>query len=92
MPIPLLTHLQNTFTREKMLAVFPDVKKVILFGEGYGPKIQACGGRYRKDVSFILFDVVIWGGNKEVLCQQKEQHYVIQTESIVLLECVSHAI
>lgn len=32
-------------------------KPVILFGEGYGPKIQKGGGNYRKDVSFILFDV-----------------------------------
>ena len=29
---------------------------VILFGEGYGAKIQN-GGNYRQDVSFILFDV-----------------------------------
>ena len=33
---------------------------VILFGEGYGPKIQN-GGNYRNDVSFILFDVFIAG-------------------------------
>lgn len=33
---------------------------VILFGEGYGPKIQK-GGSYRSDVSFILFDVLISG-------------------------------
>lgn len=31
---------------------------VVLFGEGYGPKIQK-GGLYRNDVSFILFDVYI---------------------------------
>lgn len=30
---------------------------VILFGEGYGGKIQ--GGKYRKDTSFILFDVYL---------------------------------
>lgn len=30
--------------------------QVILFGEGYGAKIQN-GGNYRSDVSFILFDV-----------------------------------
>ena len=30
----------------------------ILFGEGYGPKIQK-GGDYRSDVSFILFDVYL---------------------------------
>lgn len=57
MPIPLVNHLQHTFNREKMLRVFPNAHKVILFGEGYGPKIQGCGSRYRKDVSFILFDV-----------------------------------
>lgn len=32
--------------------------EVILYGEGYGTKIQ-CGESYRKDVSFILFDVLI---------------------------------
>lgn len=32
--------------------------KVILFGEGYGTKIQK-GGLYRSDVSFILFDVYL---------------------------------
>lgn len=31
---------------------------VILFGEGYGVKIQN-GGNYRSDVSFILFDVYL---------------------------------
>jgi len=61
MPISLLQHLQRTFTREKLLEQFKDVKRVVLFGEGYGPKIQACGARYRSDVSFILFDVVVDG-------------------------------
>lgn len=32
---------------------------VILYGEGYGPKIQKGGGLYRDDVSFILFDVYL---------------------------------
>lgn len=31
---------------------------VVLFGEGYGAKIQN-GGNYRSDVSFILFDVYL---------------------------------
>lgn len=34
--------------------------EVILFGEGYGPKIQN-GGSYRDDVDFIMFDVMING-------------------------------
>ena len=61
MPTTLLTHLQHVFTREKLHKQFPEARKVILFGEGYGPKIQAVGSRYRKDVSFILFDVWIDG-------------------------------
>jgi hypothetical protein len=32
---------------------------VILYGEGYGAGVQKGGGNYRKDVSFILFDVYI---------------------------------
>lgn len=35
---------------------------VILYGEGYGAKIQN-GGLYRDDVSFILFDVYLPDGN-----------------------------
>lgn len=34
---------------------------VILFGEGYGHKIQKRGDSYRSDVGFILFDVMIDG-------------------------------
>lgn len=33
--------------------------QVVLFGEGYGAKIQKGGGDYRSDVSFILFDVYL---------------------------------
>jgi ATP-dependent RNA circularization protein (DNA/RNA ligase family) len=33
----------------------------VLYGEGYGPKIQS-GGRYRTDQGFILFDVAANGG------------------------------
>ena len=59
--MPLLQHLQETITLEKLQKQFPEAKKVVLFGEGYGPKIQACGSRYRSAVSFILFDVWIDG-------------------------------
>ena len=34
---------------------------VILYGEGYGAKIQKGGGLYRPDVGFILFDVLVNG-------------------------------
>jgi len=32
---------------------------VMLVGEGYGAKIQGCGGLYRDNQDFILFDVMI---------------------------------
>ena len=32
---------------------------VMLIGEGYGAKIQKCGGDYRQDNNFILFDVFV---------------------------------
>lgn len=36
-----------------------DLTDVLLFGEGYGPKIQAGGGNYRSNQDFVLFDVKI---------------------------------
>ncbi len=63
----LTKHLEETFTIEKLNACFPELSVhgdheflVILYGEGYGVKIQS-GGNYRKDISFRLFDVLIDG-------------------------------
>ena len=47
----------NTETEELFEQKFGE-REVILFGEGYGVKIQN-GGLYRPDVGFILFDVMI---------------------------------
>lgn len=58
-PLHLLKPLQELFTVEKMQKQFPGVSRAILFGEGYGAKIQS-GGYYRKDNSFIMFDA--WCG------------------------------
>ena len=65
-PCHLLKYLQDTFipfVLEKAFRVDAAVPypSVILYGEGYGPKIQACGGNYRKDPSFRLFDCRING-------------------------------
>jgi len=60
-PTFLIDYLQKTFTKELLENNFEDVKKVILFGEGYGAKIQKGGGLYRKDVGFILFDIWLDG-------------------------------
>lgn len=60
-PTRLLQYLQTTFTPSLLNSVFSDAGKVILFGEGYGAKIQKGGGLYRKDNAFILFDVWVDG-------------------------------
>lgn len=60
------THLMNkliemfggTVNEEVFEQKFGEMQ-VILFGEGYGAKIQKGGGNYRSDVSFILFDVYL---------------------------------
>lgn len=57
----LLEALDGIFTTKKLLEVFPTGKEIVLYGEGYGNKIQSVGKKYREDNSFILFDVVVDG-------------------------------
>ena len=62
-PTHLLNYLIATFKTNEAEQLFEEKfgeTPVILFGEGYGPKIQN-GGAYRNDVSFIMFDVLIAG-------------------------------
>lgn len=61
-PADLMNYLIATFGGEDAEQVFEQKfgeTEVTLYGEGYGPKIQAVGAKYRADVSFILFDVLI---------------------------------
>ncbi len=61
-PPHLLTYLQATFTVERLKKVFTDeTPNIVLFGEGYGPKIQKGGGLYKSTASFALFDVYVNG-------------------------------
>lgn len=60
-PTQLLERLEKLFGGYENEQIFEQKfgdKDVILFGEGYGVKIQN-GGLYRNDVDFILFDVMI---------------------------------
>ena len=66
-PQHLLEYLTKTFSCPEAEQLFEQIygdKTVILFGEGYGPKIQT-GGKYRSDVSFILFDVIVGDNYQE---------------------------
>ena len=57
-PKHLLEYLTNHFTVDRLASLFPEGKRVTLYGEGYGPKIQT-GDFYRPDVSFMLFDILV---------------------------------
>ena len=61
-PSHLVNKLNELFTGTKIEQIFEQVfgeSKVILFGEGYGAKIQKGGGNYSKDQEFVLFDVKV---------------------------------
>ena len=63
-PAMLNQYLIETFQTNEVEELFEQTfgeKEVTLYGEGYGAKIQGCGGAYRKDNSFMLFDVMING-------------------------------
>ncbi len=63
-PWPLMEYLEATFYNghedHSKWMLDNDLKEVVLYGEGYGPKIQS-GGKYRDTPSFVLFDVNIGG-------------------------------
>lgn len=61
-PTFLFSFLSDTFLNTETEELFEQKfgeNEVILFGEGYGPKIQKVGALYRDTPSFILFDVMI---------------------------------
>lgn len=55
----LVEWLRTRLSADVVRAAFEPHTEAILFGEGYGPKIQKGGGLYRADVSFRLFDVLV---------------------------------
>lgn len=65
---------------------------VILFGEGYGNKIQN-GGLYRSDVSFILFDVKIgnWWLNRESV-EDIANYFNIEVVPIIMTGTIDNAV
>ena len=58
-PAKLFDRLSQRFLPQldRFKEIFPG--GVILYGEGYGAKIQKGGGNYRPDQDFVLFDVKI---------------------------------
>ena len=61
MPPFLLARLQELFPVENFASLYPETP-MLLFGEGYGARIQKGGGNYKRDgVDFMLFDVLCGG-------------------------------
>ena len=60
-PDHLQKYLSKIFTEEKFKQTFPTSNNIILFGEGYGKKIQSDKYKLGSKVKFILFDVWIDG-------------------------------
>ena len=63
-PTHLLEKLHEIFTAEKLQEVFgipgdAASLKIVIYGEGYGVKIQQGGNYLPGDVNFILFDIQI---------------------------------
>lgn len=62
-PQHLIQFLESKFLTQEMEYLFEQVfndKEVIIYGEGYGNKIQANGDKYlENEVDFIAFDVLV---------------------------------
>lgn len=94
-PGTLLSKLNEMFATSEAEELFEQTwgdKDVILFGEGYGPKIQN-GGDYRSDVSFILFDVLVGDNYQEREWVEKTaQMFNIDVVPIVLTGTIQDGI
>ncbi len=94
-PGHLLNKLNEMFMTTEAEELFEQTwgdKEVILFGEGYGPKIQN-GGEYRSDVSFILFDVLVGDNYQEREWVEKTaQMFNIDVVPIVLTGTIQDGI
>lgn len=94
-PGPLLNKLNEMFMTTEAEELFEQTwgdKDVILFGEGYGLKIQN-GGDYRSDVSFILFDVLVGDNYQEREWVEKTaQMFNIDVVPIVLTGTIQDGI
>lgn len=97
-PADLVNKLNELFggiVNEEMFEQKFGEMNVILFGEGYGPKIQKGGGLYRDDVSFILFDVYLPDQNlwlKRDAIEDIAKSFGIDVVDIVLTGTLQEAI
>lgn len=87
-----LNELFGTIEAEELFEQTWGNKDVVLFGEGYVPKIQS-GGAYRDDVSFILFDVLVGDNYQEREWVEKTaQMFGIDAVPIVLIGSIEDGV
>lgn len=89
-PKPLLDKLKSIFDNPEVEQLFEEQfgeRNVVLFGEGYGNKIQGVGNKYiPNDVGFILFDLWI-GGNYQ---SRKDVERAAKMFNIPVVPIVGH--
>lgn len=61
LPASIVQWLIQNMWPDKVRAAFDPDTSALLFGEGYGERIQKGGGDYRPGVAVRLFDVVVFG-------------------------------
>ena len=70
-PTFLYEKLEELFPLDKLDSAITKTDTLVLYGEGYGAKIQKGGGNYISDgVNFVLFDVLVddwWLQRKDVV-------------------------
>ena len=95
-PAKLVERLNERFLplAAKLGEVFPD-GAAVLYGEGYGAKIQKGGGNYRADQDFVLFDVLVFNAVYDTIKSCPEHHALLNatlTDLISLRGSVNPAI
>jgi hypothetical protein len=92
-PTLLIVKLQQMFPKEKFLALYPETM-MVLYGEGYGAKIQKGGGNYIPNgCDFALFDVLIddwwlYRGNVEDIASKLEIKCVPLLGNYTLMQAI----
>ncbi len=91
MPVPLLAYLSQAIPLTRLIDVFDIGQQVILFGEGYGGKIQK-GGNYRPDSALRLFDVRVgeWWMEPEAVADVARKLNVSTVPDLGLIDYLPH--
>lgn len=89
-PKPLLDKLKSIFDGSEVEQLFEeqfDQHNIVLFGEGYGNKIQGVGNKYiPNDVGFIMFDLWIDGNYQS----RKNVEHTAKMFNIPVVPIVGH--